>query len=154
MILFNKTRWLIFFSIVAVLFVTQAVSPAADEEPAPKNNGETVQAVPGLTDVVDQAGDLELRLSQLKTKELTGVNLEKLTVSLLRSGAKADLLSERFSQIKQDDLQSFQQMTTILEEARIEIDTLERLSDSFTQAMRELENQRQKWLTEKKSVSN
>ncbi len=149
MFLFHKNRWFVFFCMVVVLFVTQVDSPAIGEESTEKVNGEMVQATPSLTDVVDQAGELELQLSQLKNKEIADVNLEKLTVTLLRSGATVDLLSKRFTQIKQDDLQSFQQMAVIIEEARIEIDTLERLSDSFSQAMRQLENQRQKWLTEK-----
>ena len=78
------------------------------------------------------------------------MSLEELTDRLLRSGAMADFLAKRFTQIKQDDLQSFQQMATIIGEARIEIDNLEQLSDSFTQAMRELEDQRQNWLTEER----
>lgn len=149
MFLFHKARWFVLFSMLVVLFGPQAVSPAIGDETKQEVNEETVQATPSLTDVVDRAGDLELQFSHLKNKEITSINLEKLTNRLLRSGATADLLYKRFTQIKQDDLQSYQQMAAIIGETRIEIDTLERLSDSFTQATRELENQRKIWLTEK-----
>jgi potassium efflux system protein len=150
MFLFHNTRWFVFFSMVVVLFGALVGSPAIGDESTQKANEKTVQATPGLAEVVDRAGDLGLQLSQLKNKEITSINLEKLTDRLLRSGAMADFLAKRFTQIKQDDLQSFQQMATIIGEARIEIDNLEQLSDSFTQAMRELEDQRQNWLTEER----
>ena len=146
---FHMTRWFVIFSFVFVLFGAQAAVPAMGEEEAPKSDGETMPAVPGLADIVDRAGGLELQLSQLKSKELNIIDLEKLADRLLRSGATTDLLSERFTRIKQDDLQSFQQMAAILGEARNEISTLQRLSESFSEAMQELENQRQHWLTEK-----
>ncbi len=132
------------------LFVFSAVTPAFCEETAsPVKIVDSPETLPGLADVVYQAGALTQRLSILKNKPETVVNLQRLELRLKQAGSEADGFSSRLSLFKDEDLQSYQQLAAIKGEVRSETEAVKRVSESLTEAIRDVELRRRSWLAEK-----
>jgi len=132
---------LLFFSNVAPVWCAEKEAPAAIE----KEN----ESVLSLADVVYQAGALTQRLSILKSSPESVGNLQKLELRIKQAVAEAGLFSTRLSLFKNEDLQSYQQLAALKGEVRSETDAVKRVSESLTEAIRDVELRRRSWLAEK-----
>ncbi|MBR9987825.1 MAG: mechanosensitive ion channel family protein [Desulfosarcina sp.] len=143
---------------VRVLYVCAAIGLNAsstvipvlgEETPMPTKSVEIPSSVPSLADVVYQAGALTQRLSVLKSRPEAAGNLHKMDQRLKQAGSEADRFINRLSAIKDEDLQSYQQLAALKGEVRSETDVVNRLSESLTEVIREVESRRRNWLVEK-----
>ncbi|WP_372682079.1 mechanosensitive ion channel domain-containing protein [Desulfosarcina sp.] len=129
--------WLVFSTVIPAL-CEEAAPPAATPEASP--------AVPSLADVVYQAGALTQRLSALKSRPETGDFLQKLEQRLKRANSEIDRFINRLSQLKDGDLQSYQQLAALKGEVRSETDDVERAVRFLTEAIQDVESRRRTWL--------
>ena len=132
----------VFVSGIAVPVAGQEAPPAVISVDAP-------QAIPSLADVVYQAGALSQRLAALKNRPDTGGTLQKLEQRLKQAGSEVTGFSYRLGFLKDEDLQSYQQLAALKGEVRSETDAVRRVSESLAEAIREVEFRRRNWLAEK-----
>ncbi|BBO70066.1 hypothetical protein DSCA_39960 [Desulfosarcina alkanivorans] len=131
-------------------FAFGTVTPVSGQEPAPAvSNAATPPVIPSLADVVYQAGALSQRLSVLKNRPAAVDNLQKLELRLKAASTEADRFNLRLSLLKDEDLQSYQQLAALKGEVRSEADAVQRVSEALTEAIREVEARRHAWLAEK-----
>ncbi len=138
--IFCTTALLSFFAWVGPAHCQE--EPSASQEPAPSTS-------PNLTDIVEKAGTLEQRLSQLKSRTGSTIGTEKLELRIQRAESAYGQLSKRFSSIQGNDLQGYQQLGYIKGEARTEIEAMDRVGEILAESMENLETQRRLWLMEK-----
>ncbi|WP_319406581.1 mechanosensitive ion channel domain-containing protein [uncultured Desulfosarcina sp.] len=140
-----------FFVIIVIgLIVFGAATQVFCEETLPPvKSVETSLTTPSLADVVYQAGALTQRLSALKSRPDTSGNLQKLEQRLKQAQAEAERFHSRLSFLKDEDLQSYQQLAALKGEVRSEADAVKRVVESLSEAIREMESRRRNWLVEK-----
>ena len=110
---------------------------------------ETPSPVPSLADVVYQAGTLTQRLATLKSSTGTTGILQKLEPRLKQAGSEVGRFQTRLSLLKDEDLQSYQQLAALKGEVRSEADAVRRVTQSLTETIRDVELRRREWLAEK-----
>ncbi len=150
-------RWLtvvplrvLFIFMALGLFLFGTVKPVLCEETLPLvKSAETPLTIPSLADVVYQAGALTQRLSVLKSRPETAGHLQRLEQRLKQAGSEADRFVSRLSLLKDEDLQSYQQLAALKGEVRNEAEAVKRVVESLTEAIREVEARRRNWLAEK-----
>ena len=126
-----------------------AVPVAGQEAPPAVISAGDLQETPSLADVVYQAGALSQRLAALKNRPDSGGALQKLEQQLKQAGSEVTGFSYRLGFLKDEDLQSYQQLAALKGEVRSETDTVRRVSESLAEAIREVEFRRRNWLAEK-----
>ncbi|HSO19058.1 MAG TPA: mechanosensitive ion channel domain-containing protein [Desulfosarcina sp.] len=142
---------MLFICLVIGLAAVSAVIPATGEErPDSATSADAPSTLPNLADVVYQSGALTQRLSGLKNRPDTSANLKRLEQRLKQAGMEADLFLSRLNLLKDDDLQSYQQLAVLKGDVRSETDAVKRVVDALTESIREVESRRRSWLAEKK----
>jgi hypothetical protein len=85
----------------------------------------------------------------LKNRPESVVNLQRLELQLKQAGSEADGFSSRLGLLKDEDLQSYQQLAALKGEVRSETEAVKRVSESLAEAIRDVEFRRRNWLAEK-----
>jgi hypothetical protein len=144
------TARVLFVSMVIGLFVAGTAIPVGTEEtPTAAKKAVAPPMVPSLADVVYQAGALNQRLSALKSRPETVGNLQRLEQRLQRADSQTVLFNSRLSLLKDDDLQSYQQLAALKGEVRSEADDVKRVAEFLSETIRDVESRRRSWLAEK-----
>jgi small-conductance mechanosensitive channel len=129
------------------LFVFSTDTPIfCQEAPAPIASPEASPAVPSLAEVVYQAGALTQRLSVLKSRPETADGLQRLEQRLKRAESETERFTSRLGLLKDGDLQSYQQLAALKGEVRSETDEVERVVESLTETIQDVESRRRTWL--------
>lgn len=133
---------IIFTGCIGVFFCFGTTHRALCEETSPP--------VPSLADVVYKAGALTQRLATLKSTTGTAKDLQKLEQRLKRADSEVDRYHSSLGSLKDEDLQSYQQLATLKGEVREEAEAIRQVAQSLTETIRQVESRRREWLAEKR----
>ena len=106
-------------------------------------------APPSLGEVVYRAGTLSQQLATLKEKITALEDLEPLTQTFAQAGKQLDRYTDRLAAMNTDDLQSYQQLATLMSDLRKTEERVGQAEASLSKTMVAVENWRHWWVDEK-----
>ena len=136
--------------LIVVIFLLGSGLPAGAQGDPPAESGAAPPSPPpSLADVVYQAGEQTPLLATLKEK-LAGMDGLKMLIEQFdqAKGRVADIES-RLKTVNTDDLQSYQQLASLMGELRDVNETVARSSEALTERIQRVEGWRRKWVAEK-----
>ncbi len=135
--------------VIGLLAASWAIPVWGEEAKAPQTAVAPSEPILSLADVVYQAGTLEQGLSALKSEPEATAKLKILELRLKQADAEVDLLLSRLSLIKDQDLQSYQKLATLIGDVRNEAETVAKVLATSTETIKDVEFQRRHWLSER-----